>query len=442
MFDAFILAHSTKCYTTVRNELGLVPSDEQQDAIHVTFIDSSGDVYEVTERAFDRIRTSPNGEDDQEVLITLVNDELSVSIDNTPVIENLCMKLSDGSGRGPGFSGNFLNAGFTSSTGLEGDQQEILMWQFQELTPPAGGVSSSPCSVQVRETFAPTFPPVPSPTDRPTSAPTSSAPTPAPPRQARILVTVAGTEELSESAVIAFEQSCSLFLSSQDELPDVTCDIEGQEVLTDSATVILTVLFEAIAPGLDVEVFANLILAALDDPLFTDPNNVIGSGIGEPVLIAAVTLTINNVQNGVLTPEGIAVLEASCREFLTVRVGNPNIRCTVIQLGPAPISMNDGRRQLQEGGASPVLIEQIVNADAPSDPEQPETNSEFSEAVNQAYETDADDFVEDVVERAEESGVDDFTETTEVEVMPNDPLTRFLLNLIPIIMLIIRAFTS
>lgn len=418
----------------------MVPSDEEADAIHVTFIDANGHVYEVIEEDFSPIRTLPNGGSDMEVLITLVDDQLSISVDNTPVL-TLCMKLTDDGGRGPGFTGNFLFAGFTSATGLEGDQHELLLWQFQELSS-SSIISGSPaqCPVRVKETFAPTDPPVTTPTNSPVVQPTSS-PTPAPPRQARVQVTVAGTEELNDTFVIAFEQACTNFLSSQDDLPDTTCTIEDQEV-TGNSTVVLTVLLEAVAPGLDVEEFADLALAALNDPVFADPLNVIGIGLDQPVLTTVVTLTIDNVQNGQLTPGGIAVLEATCREFLTVRVGNPNFRCQVVQLSPPP-SMNngDGRRELQ-GGGSPVMIDQIVNAGAPSDFSQPSTPSEFDEAVNQAYETDGDDFVDEARDRADDVGVSDFNETTGVQVMTNDPLTDFLNNLIQILLLIIRAFTS
>jgi hypothetical protein len=415
-----------------------------------------GEVFELAEEEVETLRGSA-----KEVVIVHKEGRLTVSINDDTVVD-VCMNLADPiASAGPNLSGNALIAGFTAATGQQADQQEVLSWQFIEIDPQpfidlAGGSSPPPCPPQAaRQTFGPTTPPPP---PQATPAPTTPAPTPSPLRQVRVVMTVNATEALSDSFIIAYEQACSLVLTNLPELPETTCEVEQQQVVNNS-TVELTVLVTADVPGLDVLVFADLVIAALNDPLFTESLGVTGTQIDTPTFVTVITLMIDRVQNnGILTPGGIAVFEEACREFFTVRIGNPNFRCQVIVSSIRPgeevmpsDSDNDSRRRLLRPeeeqrqqrslqSSSPSIFDTIITAGGGSNPTQPNTQTDFTSKIGEQITTNSQGLIQETKRKAGPRNVKDFDESTSATAMPNNAFTQFLLSVTAILQLLVRIF--
>jgi hypothetical protein len=435
---------SSSFVNEVKNVIGQIPSDTEHNAIHVTFINNMGDVFELAETEIETLRGS-----EKEVVIVHKEGRLTVSIDNAPCVD-VCMNLADPTaGAGPNMSGNLLIAGFTAATGQQGDKQEVLGWIFSDIDPqPYISIAGNPppCPpIAARQTLAPTTPPPPAPQPKATPAPT-----PSPLRQARVLITVNATQVLSESFVIAYEQACSLVLTNLPELPETTCEVEQQRVV--NSTVVLTVLVEADVPGLDVLVFANLAIAALNDPLFTESLAVIGTQLDAPAFVTVVTLMIDRVQNGRLTPGGIAVFEEACREFFTIRVGNPNFRCQVVPSSIRPVETmpddndNGSRRLLLQerqrslASSSPSMFDTIISAGGGKNPTQSNTQTEFESDIGGQLSTDSSELIGDAKRRADPRDVTDFNDSNNATVMPNNAFTQFLLSVRAILQLLVRVF--
>jgi hypothetical protein len=204
----------------------------------------------------------------------------------------------------------------------------------------------------------------------------------------------------------------------------------------------LTVLVEADVPGLDVLVFANTVTDALNNPRFTVPLDVTGTRVAPPTFITIVTITIEQVENGRLTPGGIDVFQEACHEFFTIRVGNPNFRCLIIGGSGVTDDVNDDnpRKSRRSLASSPVSLEVNINAGAAANPTQPNTQAGFRNEVGGALSNDSRDLIRDTQDRADGEGVTDFWQSNNATATNRNQWEVFLAIIGTIIRLIIRAY--
>jgi hypothetical protein len=203
--------------------------------------------------------------------------------------------------------------------------------------------------------------------------------------------------------------------------------------------VILTVLVEADVPGLDVLDFANIVTDALNDPRFTVPLDVTGTNVAPPKFVTIVTITIDQVENGRLTPGGIDVFQEACREFFTIRVGNPNFRCLIIG-GSGVGGNNDPQRSRRSLASSPVSLEVNVNAGGASDLTQPDTQTDFRNEIDGSLSNDSRDLLQSTQDRADGVGVTDYRPSTTATATNRNQWEIFLSIIRTIIRLLILAY--
>jgi hypothetical protein len=200
--------------------------------------------------------------------------------------------------------------------------------------------------------------------------------------------------------------------------------------------VVLTVLVEADVPGLDVLDFANIVTDALNDPRFTVPLDVTGTNVAPPKFVTIVTITIDQVENGRLTQGGIDVFQEACREFFTIRVGNPNFRCLII----GGSGLTDPQRSRRSLASSPVSLEVNINAGGASSSNQPNTQSGYNTAIGGALSNDSRDLLQSTQDRADGVGVTDYRPSTTATATNRNQWEAFLAIIGTIIRLIIQIY--